>query len=259
MTRKNAFTLVELVVVISILAILSTVAVMNYTSYMYDARDSSRLADAGIIKSNLRAHKQKKGAYPLPSSFFVITHSGSTVAKQGILDDTVGIADTIHVPQDPRVSRYYGYSTTSNQQAYQIAMTLEKQNKSQAYVDGDYKTVAKNILPSLFLAMTGSANVEIGSGSLPGAENRKKFILNGSTTNLLYDMKNMMTSQNLLVNGTGGFIFPITVDFLTNTSFLSCTEIAEAGKSIGAGEYQVRSSDGASVTNTGCTGTGFSF
>lgn len=153
MTCK-AFTLVELVVVITILRFFQRLLLWVIL----------RICTMHVIAQDLQMRElwnpifvpiNKKGAYPLPSSFFAITYSGSTVAKQGILDDNVGITDMAHVPQDPRLSRYYGYSVTGNQQSYQIALTLEKQNKSQAYVDGDYKTVAKNILPSLFLAMTG--------------------------------------------------------------------------------------------------------
>lgn len=54
---------------------------MSYSSNIIDARDSERLSDMDGLKINLKAHKQKEGAYPLPASPFAITNSG-TVAYQ---------------------------------------------------------------------------------------------------------------------------------------------------------------------------------
>jgi len=48
---KSAFTLVELIVVITILAILGTIAFISLQGYSADARNSKRTSDLGNIQS----------------------------------------------------------------------------------------------------------------------------------------------------------------------------------------------------------------
>jgi prepilin-type N-terminal cleavage/methylation domain-containing protein len=48
---KKAFTLVELIVVITILAILGTIAFISLQGYSADARNSKRTSDIGNIQS----------------------------------------------------------------------------------------------------------------------------------------------------------------------------------------------------------------
>lgn len=55
---SGAFTLVELIVVISILVILSTIGFMSYSSYIGGANDLKRLSDITLIKSQLEIYKK---------------------------------------------------------------------------------------------------------------------------------------------------------------------------------------------------------
>jgi prepilin-type N-terminal cleavage/methylation domain-containing protein len=50
---NKGFTLVELVVVITILAILGTVALLSFRGYSGDARNSKRITDLNSIKNNI--------------------------------------------------------------------------------------------------------------------------------------------------------------------------------------------------------------
>lgn len=119
--------------------------------------------------------------------------SGNVAAYQGFMNPKVAINDLTKYPEDPLAKNNYPYATTKNRQAFQLATVTEDANPWIAYVDGDYKTVAKQILPSIILAMTGAENaqVEIGdgitTGGSVGSDNRKKFVLNGGTYNLPYD------------------------------------------------------------------------
>lgn len=105
---------------------------------------------------------------------------------------SVAMNDFTDYPQDPRTKNYYPYAVSKNRQAFQIATIIEDSSPWKAYVDGDYKTVAKNVLPSLLLAVTKGENdvVEIAEGVVTegssGSENRKKFIVNQGTANLPY-------------------------------------------------------------------------
>ena len=51
--QKYAFTLVELIVVITILAILWTIAFISLQWYSKDARDSIRISDVSNMKTSL--------------------------------------------------------------------------------------------------------------------------------------------------------------------------------------------------------------
>lgn len=119
--------------------------------------------------------------------------SANVAAYQGYMNSQVAINDLTKYPEDPLTKNNYPYSTTKNRQAFQLATVVEDSDPWKAYVDGDYKTVAKNVLPSIVVAMSGSEGsfVEIGDGATTGgsvgSDNRKKFVLNGGTYNLPYD------------------------------------------------------------------------
>lgn len=255
--RQSGFTVVELLVVISTLAILATISFMSYSSSITDARDSARTVDIGNLKVAIKSEYQKRGAYPSPGNAFGLMNSGVTnsgVVSQGFMDHTVNISAVQTPPKDPKTTSWYGYATTRNRQAYELAATLENAGSLKAYVDGNYKTVAKNILPSLFLAMTGTTGtqVEIQTGvttaGSDGGANRRKFIVNNGTSNLLYDMNRVPVS---IAPDYDSILSQAGTDLPINTSYTSCQDIYEAGWSIGPGEYQISTSTG-SITNTGC-------
>ena len=152
----------------------------------------------------LKSHKQKEGSYPLPMNPINITNSG-TIIYEGVLAN--GIISNIlsNIPKDPRTNSGYWYSTTTNRQQFQIALTLENTDTPKALVKGDYKSVMKNLFPTLLLAVT--ANTDVNT-------NTQKFILDGGTFNLPYDIKG-----NVIANGTSlATRFPILREFETLTT-----------------------------------------
>lgn len=69
------FTLVELIVVITILAILGTIGFLSIGGYSSRARDSSRVADISNITKSLDLSIITAGTYPIPDSAGAITYS----------------------------------------------------------------------------------------------------------------------------------------------------------------------------------------
>lgn len=61
---EDGFTLVELLVVISILAILSTVSLVVFTSTQQNARDTKRQSDLKLIQSALEQYHTDQNYYP---------------------------------------------------------------------------------------------------------------------------------------------------------------------------------------------------
>jgi type II secretion system protein G len=82
----SAFTLVELLVVISIIGILSSIGLFTFTSSQLRARDAARKADIKNVDTALRVYYNDKGEYPDDDSSFRIMGcgaSGTSVCQWG--------------------------------------------------------------------------------------------------------------------------------------------------------------------------------
>ena len=63
-TNKKGFTLVELIVSITILAILWTIAIISFQWYTKNSRDSVRIADVNNLQTWLELFQVKSWKYP---------------------------------------------------------------------------------------------------------------------------------------------------------------------------------------------------
>ena len=161
---KSAFTLVELIVVVIILAILWTIAFISLQGYGKTSRDSVRLSDLSAIKTSLDLFYLDAGKYPLPTNEFAVTYSGTDIWSQwDFWEDTFTNTDKLDkIPVDPLSEKQYVYSITETRQEYQIAGILESDDlaidtvgtpsahawdsEAQAYVTGNYnEVVAKSL------------------------------------------------------------------------------------------------------------------
>lgn len=120
MINKKAFTLVELIVVITILAILWTIAFISFEWYGKSARDSVRIWDMWKIYSSLELFHLDAWKYPETTDWYTITYTWSEVWTQGkfweITFNNVEKLDKI--PNDPLNWVEYIYSVTNNRQEY---------------------------------------------------------------------------------------------------------------------------------------------
>lgn len=119
---QKAFTLVELIVVITILAILGTIWFISLQWYSLSARDSARISDLNTIAQWLEYHKLQEWVYPFPTDSYDITFSGSLAWKQGVFwQETQTILQNIsQVPLDPLTQNPYAYSVTNTRQEYEL-------------------------------------------------------------------------------------------------------------------------------------------
>lgn len=180
--NKKAFTIVEIIISVTILIILSTIWFMSYENTLSDARNSTRISDMGNIKMSLKNHKFKNWGYPLPWASFTVTNSWPII-KQWLLNNYVITQEIIKKPTDPFVDwQFYFYSITNNKLFFQIAMsledeTLENDYMMRAYVDWDYQQI-NDMVPSIVFATNSSWTIESLSSS---------FIVDKWTLNLPYD------------------------------------------------------------------------
>lgn len=120
--QKNpaGFTLVELLIVISIIGILSTLVMSNFVGIRQRARDGQRKSDIVQIQSALEFYRSDVGSYPAPP----LPACGTSL--------TGGSPVTTYmkkVPCDPLTNSLYTYSVVGN--TYTLRVCLENVNDGQ--------------------------------------------------------------------------------------------------------------------------------
>ena len=128
---KKGFTLIELMVVISIIAILSSIGFATYSGLNKKTRDSRRMVDLEVIRQALELYRSDNGTYPVSS------WEGS-----GVVADWVAALDLVpdfasQIPVDSRNSgseiepcieptKYrYNYRSNSSGQGYILTAIME--------------------------------------------------------------------------------------------------------------------------------------
>jgi len=129
--KKYGFTLVELIVVITILAILWTIAFINLQGYSSTARDSIRISDVKNIKTSLELFSLAWWKYPIADNSQDVTYSGWTIIlwKQWTLWEAVKNnlwEQLLELPTDPLYNTEYIYSTLEKGSKYEIMSMYEE-------------------------------------------------------------------------------------------------------------------------------------
>lgn len=122
--KLSGFTLVELLIVIAILAVLTSVLMVNFEQARKKTRDARRISDLKSIQNGLEQYRVVAGAYP-----------AGTYPPSGTF--TNGQAVTEYFPNgwptDPRTSTATTYEyikSTWSAAAYQICTDLEANGTS---------------------------------------------------------------------------------------------------------------------------------
>ena len=122
------FTLVELLVVITVLSILATIAGIYVFNNISESRDAVRKSDLSNIQKTLELYKIENATYPDPDDYVSITYSGALAWKQWLM--WTGAIKSLKnfgsdIPSDPKFGNFYTYSVTNKNKEQQIAWVLE--------------------------------------------------------------------------------------------------------------------------------------
>ena len=116
MSKRTGFTLIEILIVVSIIGMLSSIVLVGLGSFRSRGRDARRAADLRETQNALELYNEKEGSYPTVSSWSDL--GAALVAAQigvtSIADDPLG------------GSHHYQYG--SNGQNYVLAATIEDHN-----------------------------------------------------------------------------------------------------------------------------------
>lgn len=108
--KSRGFTLIEILVTISIIALLTMIGITNFRVANQRARDGRRQGDLEQIKAALELYRTDEGDYPLDISSGTIQSAGGTVYMN-------------EVPADPLSTRNYYFNSDGD--TYTLCAALE--------------------------------------------------------------------------------------------------------------------------------------
>ena len=145
------FTLIELVVTMTLVAILWTIAAVYVFDSFWKSRDSARITSIGQIVQNMDLFKIDTGKYPEPDTPTIVTFSWAELWKQWEFWSSVSQKLWVYgsdYPKDPLYENNYTYSVTNNYTEYQIWAIIED---TQSSLDQE---LASLIIPQAQAAVT---------------------------------------------------------------------------------------------------------
>ncbi len=146
------FTLVELIVVITIVGILSTVGFVSYSWYLTWARDSNRYSQLTKLSDSLQTYAATK-SLPLPDDYIEITSSGSenTIAYQGyVWNDVLETIDYTNGWKDPKDDSYFTYYLTKDRKKLQLLALMEEEIVRSSLTNNSYAVDYENRSPVVY-------------------------------------------------------------------------------------------------------------
>lgn len=103
--RKTGFSLIEIVIAISLIAIFITLPSLAFTNYLKQSRDEKRKSDVNKIQSALEAYKAENGIYPEDLDVLV---------EEGYMSE---------IPQDPMQGQDVPGTNGTEQFGYQYSLS----------------------------------------------------------------------------------------------------------------------------------------
>jgi len=127
--RKNKtwFTFIELLIVISVLAILGTVSFLSFKNYSAWARDAKRISDLNNIQKQLYVHESKAWILPRPEEYITIKSWAEVIWYQWevwlLLQQNLQLSDNT---RDNKREEFYTYNTNLARDNFVLTAYLER-------------------------------------------------------------------------------------------------------------------------------------
>ncbi len=147
MNRKilgsQGFTLLELLVVVALIGVFSTLGLNAFTAVQQKSRDSQRKTDIEQIRIALELYRSDNSTYPSPAQLY----TGGTCGAAFTSGTTTYMQK---VPCNPKPVEIYVYTYTASTNSYVIRACLENANDK----DGEAITGATGCLSNRFYRRT---------------------------------------------------------------------------------------------------------
>ena len=127
-SSKKGFTLIELMITITIIAVLATVGLVVFSTVQKNARASKRIQDLDSIKKALENYKLSTGGYPVQATFDCV---GAAIVA-------LAPAHMPAIPADPldganaQGSHCYQYRGTANEYKVRTNLTISTEGETSA-------------------------------------------------------------------------------------------------------------------------------
>jgi prepilin-type N-terminal cleavage/methylation domain-containing protein len=132
--KTQGFTLVELIVVVTILAILATIWFVSYSSYLTWVRDTNRIAQLTSISDWLNLYSTKNDL-PIPDNNVEVSVSWALIAYQGTAGaNTLDTIDFSKWGKDPKDDTHFSYYLTKNRKYFQLMAFLEESENLTSWI-----------------------------------------------------------------------------------------------------------------------------
>ena len=157
--KRRGFTVVELLIVIAIASLISSIAFASIRTAREKSRDAKRVASIKQIQSALELYFNTNNSYP--TGLYGI----------GATDGLTAGGHISSVPYDPSgttVAYKYAYCTTPGRFYYHLGASLERQDNLSLNVDRDCNSATPNCAPGG--CITYSSGFNGGSGPPEGIQ-----------------------------------------------------------------------------------------
>ncbi len=220
MRNKSAFTLVELIVVITILAILGTIAFLSFNGYSSSARDSARLSDIDSLAKAMEIVVSKWWTLPKPSNAIDIKAGTTTIWYQWYADKTVLGMISMSDSKDPLDSIYYTYSVNASQNKYQVLWFLESSDSiaynSSPFIDSVYAEPASYSGRTVFTKWNALGILLFSGTLLPAQVVQQNIDTAGTSTGYITYFETKDSTASLTGNLLFSNIYNRRKDLLTD-------------------------------------------
>ena len=134
MSRRPAFTIIELMIAVSIIAILTGIAAVSYSGIQQRGRDASRKNDLSQVKVALSSYYASQIPAVYVTSATAATINGSTDSVSTTLSPNY----IKTVPVDPfnTGSYVYKYQSFNSAKSFKLFGTLENKNDTKGWGSG---------------------------------------------------------------------------------------------------------------------------